>query len=242
MSFTDITETKKRLYASLVESKMMLIGEFASGFAHEVSNPLTIVLGNLELLAADPSLSEENREIVREALKAVKRASDITKSLVRLSYGTKEDRVSRIDLNIALEKVIELIEPNMKANGISIETHLSEKPLYAEVNPSSIEQVLLNVFLNAIEALSEHQGEKKITVRSYSDAGFVTIEITDTGPGIPEDIIDSIFDPFFSTKERGTGMGLFLAYHLVNEDNGQIEVDSQPGRGTTVRISYPEAK
>ncbi len=234
----DITETK-RLNEQVVQShRMDLLGKMAGGLAHDFKNVLNVILGYSEIIQA----KTEDGNIKRQAAnihKASKRATELTKSLLTFSRGEVVKR-KRFIVNNILKEVYNLCLPIMPVN-VSITTDIPKKSYYVKGDSGKIHQCVLNLCINARDALSKKGGTIQLKVDLSEQEGFVRIEVQDNGPGIAPDHIERIFDPFFSTKKKGegTGLGLSVVYGIVRAHNGFINVDSRPGEGTTFIIDLP---
>jgi signal transduction histidine kinase len=242
VGLSDITEVRKLQEAQMLRSRIRSIGDLAAGVAHEIGNPLAIALGFAELLERDENLTPEQREYVTRIIDSLKRSADVTKNM--LIFGRDKQEVERqlTDLNELAAYVLDVVEPVFAEHGVELVSELSAEKAEAMVDPGSFEQVLMNILQNAREAI-ERAGieDGRVVVRSQLTDGSVTFEVEDNGPGIPRDVIGRVFDPFFTTKENepGFGIGLSVAYRLAEQDGGKIEVESESGRGTTFRITYP---
>jgi signal transduction histidine kinase len=144
------------------------------------------------------------------------------------------------DVNAVIHETIPLVAVETKKRDITIDTNLQAVSLLARIDKNQIKQVFVNLFLNAVEAISAH-GTITVTSRRIRKKGaaYVQVEIADTGKGIAKKQLDTIFDPFFTTKEKGVGLGLAITYQIVQEHHGTIEVDSRPKKGTTFSVDLP---
>jgi len=142
------------------------------------------------------------------------------------------------DLNGVINKASSILSNEFRLNRISLEKRLSDNLPSVLIDVNQMEQVFINFFMNAVEAI---QGQGHISVRSYKDEDNqgIVVEIADSGMGIPQELVERIFEPFFSTKPKGTGLGLAVNYGIIQKHGGQIRVSSQPGRGTTMTIRLP---
>ena len=196
--------------------------------AHELNNKLTPILGYAEILSADM-----NREQLERAIEAIRSASEGAKRIVNsLLLFSRREKPTKIDCNIndIIENSCNLVSTYISGGmSIRIEKRLEPSIPYVMADPHQIEQVVTNVMKNAVDALSENGG--KISVCTESRDDHVIIRITDDGPGISQDIIRKIFDPFFSTKSQkdGTGLGLSICHGIIKEHGGDIKVNSRPG-------------
>ena len=234
----------------VVESgKLATIGELAAGIAHEINNPVAIMVeeaGWIEDLLEEEDLKEcENLNEFTRALRQIntqgKRCKEITHKL--LSFARKTDStVNDVQINDAIKEIVSLSAQMAKYNKVIIETSLDEDIPYIRISPSELQQVILNFFNNAIDAMEKTGGTIKVETKvSKLEKNHVVILIEDNGPGIPKDNLDRIFDPFFTTKAvgKGTGLGLSICYGIIQKMGGKIDVHSQVGVGTKFRIWIP---
>ncbi len=239
-----------QLNRQLMEAgKMASIGELSAGVAHEINNPLAIILTEkqilLDMAEYSPGLDEEFKKSLVESMDQVdtqvKRCKRITHNLLRFSRRTKSV-IEKVDLNPFLKEVVDLMEREARSMGIKFMTDLDDrlKPLLTD--PSQLQQVFLNLITNAIDA---HDGKPygtiRIATRGDDENRRALIVFADTGCGIPEGIIEKIFDPFFTTKPvgKGTGLGLSICYTIMQRLGGRISVKSLVGEGTEFTLTLP---
>ena len=235
-----VEEKLKIAQEQLIQSeKMASLGQLAAGVAHEINNPLTGILFNAELilerLERDTPLAEEMREIVED----VHRCKDIVKNL--LAYSRQQQMTKTIiPLNDLLEQSLALIRDQKLFVNVEIVKELSQDMMLTHVDTTQLNQVIINLVVNAAAAM-ERSGV--LTFRTYRDkeAGRCFLEVADTGPGIPREHISKIFDPFFTTKApgKGTGLGLSTVYGLVKENGGEVSVKSTGPEGTIFLLDLP---
>ena len=240
------TEELKQAQDSLLRSeKLASIGLLASGVAHELNNPLTSILMNANLLMEDvgnqSALYLELKRISDDTLRC-KRIIDDLRDFSR----RRELQIHPTDLNKVVIDTLGFVAHQLKLQGIKVTNDLDPRIPLIPCDPDRMKQVLMNVFVNAIQVTP--QGGS-VLVRTVLRDRFAEIDVRDTGPGIPAEIRGRIFDPFFTTKSEGTGLGLSIAYGIVEEHGGKIEVDSQTGgpgqtelsgsHGTTIRLFLP---
>jgi len=221
----------------LIESeKFAALGKLAAGVAHEINNPL----GNISLSAELLLEKEEEAYKIRKLeniLESVESASRIVKNL--LAYSRRSElSFEWADVNRLLKKALELSENTLKVTGVNLITRLSAGLPAIKVDTKKLQQVLLNIITNAVQAMPDG-GE--LYVSTYEEDGFVILELDDTGPGIPEEIRDKIFDPFFTTKDLSTsaGLGLSVSKGILDEHNGSIEIRDSSIKGTRVLLKLP---
>jgi histidine kinase len=166
-------------------------------------------------------------------------------------FGRKSDiKLHRVRVNDPLQKAMEILGQQLKVRGIEVEWNLAENLPLIMADPDRLEQVFINLLINARDAVDETrqspdhlQGDKKISIKTESAGNEIVVEIRDTGPGIPEEIIDRIFEPFFTTKKvgQGTGLGLSISYGIIQECNGSIKAFSTKDEGACFRMRFPAA-
>jgi two-component system NtrC family sensor kinase len=218
--------------------KMAAVGQLAGGVAHEINNPLAVILGfaqgmDRRVPEGDP-LRLPVTSIVREAL----RCKNLVQELLTFSRTGKKS-VEPVDLNGLVRSTLVLIEARARTQGVQIVQELAEGLPAIPANKTQLQQVLVNLGTNALDVM---KGGGTLTIRTRRNAqGGVNLDVTDTGDGIPEDVRPRIFEPFFTTKAvgEGTGLGLSLVYEIVQQHHGDIDVTSQVGRGTTMTIKLP---
>ncbi len=233
----------------LQAGKLASVGELSAGVAHEINNPLAIIVTErqilLDLMGQTPALDGVFREALLESLSQidvqVQRCKRITQNLLRFSRRTTSV-IETVDLNEFIGEVIELMEREAKANGIKFIPDLEEGLPPILTDPSQLQQVFLNLINNAIDA---HEGKSygsiHISTRQDDHTGGVQVVFADTGSGISHENQEKIFDPFFTTKPvgRGTGLGLSICYSIIKRLGGDIAVHSEVGRGTIFTLFLP---
>jgi len=238
--FDDVTERSELERRLAQAEKLSSIGLLAAGVAHEVNTPLAVISTYAQMLARQVSGDQEKSRLLEKITRQTFRASEIVNALLNFSRaapGSFED----VDLNRIIQDALVLLDHQMKQAGIRVELQL-EEPLGAiRGDAGKLQQVFLNLFLNARDAM---EGGGTLKVRTYTDGQNVHVEVQDNGPGIPPEHLHRIFDPFFTTKaaRRGTGLGLSVTYGIVREHKGDIEVESRPGEGACFRLQFPLVK
>ncbi len=246
---TDRAEMERRLVQA---DKLSSIGLLAAGVAHEVNTPLAVISTYAQMLAKQISGDAEKAPLLEKIARQTFRASEIVNSLLNFSR-TSPTEFAIVDLNKVLRETLTLVEHQFTKTGVRVELDLNPALPRIRGNPGKLQQVFLNLFLNARDAM-ETGG--LLTVHSADGAGQVRISVTDTGSGITPENLPRIFDPFFTTKgaRKGTGLGLSVSYGIVKEHGGEIEVESHPvsqlgedlgqtqPSGTRFVLRFPEAK
>lgn len=238
---------QQQMQLQVVEAgKLAAIGEMAAGVAHEINNPLAIMMENSgwiqDLLKSEDLQSEENMTEIQESLQTIvtqgHRCKDITHKL--LSFARKSDAVARsVALNPLLEDVIGFARQRAKNRGVRLEAKLDPSVPEINASPTEIQQVVLNLVNNAIDAIKHKNGIVRLVSRH--DTNSVVIAVEDNGEGIPADQQTHIFEPFFTTKPlgKGTGLGLSICHEIITNLGGTILLESTPGQGSTFTIRLP---
>lgn len=230
--FRDLTETKRMRTLSI-------IGRFAASIAHEIRNPLTAISGCVQVLNQELKLNSENKKIFNIVLNEIKRLNLLTLEFLNFARFP-EDKKKRVNIKEIIDETLKLIvRSETFRKNIKIEKRLLSD-MYIESDPEKLRQILWNIFLNAIEAMPD--GGKLGISMDLPVKGFVNIGIKDTGIGIEEKYIERIFEPFFSTKENGTGLGLPIVQRITEELEGRIELKTKIGEGTEFKITLPVAR
>jgi two-component system NtrC family sensor kinase len=230
----------KRHEDQLIQSrKMAAIGNLTAGIAHELNNPLNNIGITAEALIDefDGWSKEEKLKMLNTIATQVERAGTTVANLLDFTRRD-ESSFEEVSVNAILNRTMNLVGNEISLNNIQLETDLGNNIPRVMGNAHNLQQVFLNLFLNAIQAMPDGG---ILTVRSYIDNGVVKIEVSDTGVGIPAENLDKIFDPFFTTKEigKGTGLGLSVSYGIIKKHRGHVEVQSEVGRGTTFSVTLP---
>jgi len=237
--FDNITD-RDELERKLVQAdKLSSIGLLAAGVAHEVNTPLAVISTYAQMLAKQVSEDDQKSKLLEKIAKQTFRASEIVNSLLNFSRTSPTDYVE-LNLNRVIRETASLVDHQFQKIGVTCVLNLAEDLPAMRGNAGKLQQVFLNLFINARDAMP---AGGDLTVRSWAENGFVHVEVEDTGQGIPAEYLRRIYDPFFSTKgpKKGTGLGLSISYGIVQEHNGIIEVESTPGKGTKFRLEFPAA-
>jgi len=234
------TEELAAMQNTLVQSQRLAsLGKLAAGIAHEINNPLGGILVLSSLVVEDLKDDDPHRENLQEVIKQTMRCRDIVKGLLQFSRQ-EEGKTEYVRVNDILNNTLSLIEKQALFHNIEVIKNLDAELPYILGDNSQLQQVFINVILNAVQAMKEI-GTLTINTSHDKNNDMVVIEISDTGCGIPEEMIDRIFDPFFTTKEvgEGTGLGLSIAYGIVTKHHGRMRVKSKVGEGSTFTIKIP---
>jgi len=236
LMLTSLVEKQEALIQS---AKLATIGQVTAGLAHEVNNPLNNISLTAEVLLEDlPEDESSTREMVGEILAQTERAREVVQNLLVFIRMAKTTEPVPLDLVQIAEDSIGLLRNQIRLSQIRVETEFAPGPIKSLGFPSQIEQVLINLMLNSIQAM-DPGGLLTVRVLLREDTGMGVVEISDTGPGISEADKKRIFDPFFTTKSDGTGLGLSVSYSIIEKHDGAITLESEPGHGTTFRVALP---
>src|SRR6266568_1185768 len=240
----DVTE-QQALETQLVQSeKLAAVGQLVSGVAHELNNPLTSIAGLSEFLLEQKELGKKDRGHLQVIQEQAERAGRIVRNLLTFARKGSAERVP-VDLNDVIRRTLSLTSYDMKLNDITVTRELSGALPEVMGDRHGLQQVVLNLITNAAQAVAENPRERarEITVSTWFD-GNVHLRVADTGPGIPEQVLQSVFTPFFTTKEpgKGTGLGLSITYSIVESHGGQIVLEPRgPRGGAAFRVDLPPA-
>lgn len=227
--------------AQLIHSeKMSAIGEIYAGLAHEINNPLGIMIGKLEMLVKSAKNRQLSPELIRDLEIVTRNGLRIAELIRSLLIFAKKNTFNFIPtaLNHTIAEVLELVERPFAKQAVRIETHFDPKLPDCHGSPGHLQQVFLNLLNNARDAMPNGG---TIILRTYSKDHLVAAEVEDTGTGIPPENRKRVFEPFFTTKGlgKGTGLGLSVAYGIIKTHGGEIEVESRPGSGALFRVTVP---
>jgi two-component system NtrC family sensor kinase len=233
---TDRVELERRLMQA---DKLSSIGLLAAGVAHEVNTPLAVISTYAQMLAKQISGDEQKAPLLEKIARQTFRASEIVNSLLNFSRTSPTEFVA-VDLNKTLKETLALMEHQLTKSHVKTTLELDEKVPRIKGNPGKLQQVFLNLFLNARDAM---ESGGVLLLKTSAHDGRVLVTVTDSGAGIARENMEKIFDPFFTTKgaKKGTGLGLSVSYGIVREHGGNIEVVSEVGAGTRFELSFPEA-
>ncbi len=228
-------EQRERLRRMSRADKLATIGELAAGAAHEIRNPLTSIKSSLQYLESKGA-DETSKKLLSSAIQETRRIDEIVSALLSFSRPTEIHKV-RHDVRETLEESLELVSFQAKTQNVRIIKDFTTTSLLVQGDRSQLKQLFLNIFLNSIQAMPDG-GEMKVETLLKNGRKAV-VAVSDSGPGIPEKNLDRIFDPFFTTKKGGTGLGLSICYNIAKSHQGEIEVRSKAGQGTTTIITLP---
>jgi signal transduction histidine kinase len=245
----DVTGKRLQELQLLQAEKMSSIGLLAAGVAHEINNPLTSVAGYAEALLRrlrdEPQLREDPRlDVFPKYLEVIVRESYRCKGIIDclLSFSRKSDgSMERVDINLALQEVLELVRHKARYEKIEIRENLQPDLPAVRGDGAGLRQVFMNLLINAHQAI---KGAGTVEIATRGDGTEVIIQVKDTGSGIHTDLLDRIWDPFFTTKSVGQGLGLGLAvtFNIIKRHGGDIKVESQKGEGSIFTVRLPQCQ
>ena len=244
----DVSERKRLedqardLYHQLLQAeKLAALGQTISGVAHELNNPLATILTWAERLS-QRDVDAQTKRGLETILSESERAAKIVRNLLTFARKRHTTR-STVDMNQIVRETLALRSYEQRLSNINIIEALAAGLPQVFADPHQVQQVLLNLIINAEQAMLGTNGRGTLILRTWHDADndAVVLEVNDDGPGVPEDVQPRIFDPFFTTKEvgKGTGLGLTVAYAIVQEHGGRITLQSQPGKGASFYVAFP---
>jgi hypothetical protein len=237
--FDDVTD-RAELERRLVQAdKLSSIGLLAAGVAHEVNTPLAVISTYAQLMAKQVVGDSQKSQMLEKIAKQTFRASEIVNSLLNFSR-TSTTSLGAVNLNRVIQETLSLLEHQLQKSGIAVETDLDPELSPIHGNAGKLQQVFLNLFLNARDAMPSGG---RLEVRAWRGPSGARIEVADTGQGIAPEHIHRIYDPFFTTKgaRKGTGLGLSVTYGIIQEHGGSIEVSNGRDGGARFRIDLPFA-
>jgi C4-dicarboxylate-specific signal transduction histidine kinase len=251
VSHTDITE-RRHAEAEAHKSRQELahylrvstIGEMTTSIAHELNQPLAAILANAQTarkILAAPDTAEGRREveeIINDIIDEDRRAGEVIRGLrelLRKGQGTQEE----LDVNALVRGVLRLLGNDVMLRGVSMRSELTDESLTTRGDRVQLQQVLLNLVVNALEALADSDGDRRIGIRTERASGMARVSVEDSGPGLPGPVEREIFKPFFTTKPKGMGMGLSIARSILGAHGGTISVDRGRERGARFSFTLP---
>ncbi|GAW92509.1 PAS domain-containing sensor histidine kinase [Calderihabitans maritimus] len=238
MLIEETTEKRRLEYEAARAETLMVLSEVAAGVAHEVRNPLTTIRGFVQLLQVKLGEENEYSKYLQLILAEIDRANKIISEFL-VAARPKEAKKQLVDLNKIVTETLLLVESQAILQDVEVTKELSDELPLLELVETQIKQVLLNLTRNALQAMPDGG---TLSIITYSQDDWVWIKLRDTGVGMPPEHLNKLFSPFFTTKEGGSGLGLTISHRIVKNHGGTIQVESSPGKGTTVTIKLPVTK
>lgn len=238
MLFKDLSEVHSLRREIARSQRLASVGMLAAGVAHEIRNPLSSIKGFATYFKERYPDVPENQHVANIMIQEINRLNRVVGQLLELARPVSVSK-KRTSVNSLIENSMKLIEPQILEKQIRVQTRISPEVEAVPVDPDKINQVLLNLYLNAIESM-EMNGDLSISISKNEEMKGIEIRITDSGAGISEADLAHIFDPYFTTKASGTGLGLAIVHNIIEAHDGNITVESEQGQGTTVIIFLPD--
>jgi two-component system, sporulation sensor kinase E len=232
--FKDVTEATKMQEQLRKSDRLTVIGELAAGIAHEIRNPMTALKGFIQLL--EGSIKKEHAMYYEVITSELARIDSIINEFLILSKP-KVIRFQETDVSQIMKETLELLSAQAVLYNVQFDAKYGPHLPYLYCEPNQIKKVFINLIKNAIEAMPEG-GKITITLKE-DEKNHIIISIQDEGVGIPKDMIKRLGEPFYTSKERGTGLGLMVSYKIIDEHKGTIQVESEEGKGTTFYLELP---
>ncbi|HEX8701323.1 MAG TPA: HAMP domain-containing sensor histidine kinase, partial [Myxococcaceae bacterium] len=217
--------------------KLAAVGQLGAGVAHELNNPLAGILGYVQLMLMSRGDGDQDLDMLRKIEQSAKRCKEITQNLLRFSQQRAQADLRAIDLNSVVRDALALTENQMKGEGVTLVTELFAQPVRVKADPGHTSQVVLALVSNARTAMLKSP-KKTLIVRTGERDGRGFLEVEDTGKGIAPEHLNRIFEPFFTTKDvwSNVGLGLSVAFRVVSEAGGNIEVRTEVGKGSCFTV------
>lgn len=218
--------------------KMAELGKISAGVVHELNAPLSVIISASQMIMRESGVPEAVQEMIGRISTEAQRLSQLTKGL--LNFSSHDDSITEIDINLTVDFILHFLTYEAARRGITILRQPDYSLPVIKLDANILKQILLNIVMNALQAMEEEGGKLLVETRMAGEDG-VCIIITDNGPGIPEHVISHIFDRYYTTKKagEGTGLGLFVTKNLVEHLGGTIQVSSRCGGGTTFTVTLP---
>jgi signal transduction histidine kinase len=233
----DVTRERQLEQELLRAQRLELVGRLASGIAHDFNNLLSVVLTMSELVLGTLPADHEARPDLARIQDATEQAANLANQLLTFS---KQRRIAahRLDINLIVARSLDLLRAILPAR-IELKAELAQQPLFVEADETQVQQIVMNLCLNARDAMPDGGLLTVRTTRVSAESAWVCLTVCDQGTGIAEAVKEQMFDPFYSTKERGTGLGLAVVRHIVESHGGRVEVASEPGHGARFDVWWP---
>ncbi len=232
-------QLERRLFHA---DKLATIGTLASGFAHEIGTPLGVIRGHAELLMTNHLDDRKRKDNLQVIVEQIDRIAKMVRMLLDLGRRREPMRAAS-DIRAIANRSLQLLETEAARRHIAVLAELGPEPLIVDCDPDQLQQVFVNLEVNALDAMADHGGALRITSATDSASGTVKLYFEDTGPGVPEAIRDRIFDPFFTTKDpgKGTGMGLAVSQTIISDHDGELTLE-QKSHGARFVVTLPASR
>lgn len=245
-SLEEANEELKRAQTEIIRSeKLASVGRLAAGIAHEIGNPIGIILGYLEIIRKGDITESDRKDFIDRVETEITRINVIIRQLLDFSRPSSDKKMES-DLHDLIHNTLEILKPQSMMDGIDVTLSLRASGHEVMADSNQLQQVFLNIMMNAADAMSEEganrKGEpRKLMIESFNNEEFIELRFADSGPGINEEDLNKVFDPFYTTKDPGlgTGLGLSVCYRIVEGLGGTISAESQPGKGMTIIVKLP---
>ena len=244
INMTDITKTKEMEHLLRIQDKMTSLGRIAAGMAHEIRNPLSginVYLNTLQNIYDKGESLEKVKRIIEQTQAASNKIKSVVKRVMDFSKPSAPKFVL-IDINQPIEEAFNLSSVTLRKSGITVEKTLAEGLPLCRADPRLIEEVILNLITNAAEALRNVDKPKKIEISSYTKKNSVFVKVSDSGLGVPLNVRNQIFDPFYTTKDDGTGIGLSISHRIITDHGGFLSVSASNLGGAEFIVEIPKKK
>jgi two-component system sensor histidine kinase PilS (NtrC family) len=236
INFQDLTDLRRLEAHARRTERMATVGQLAAGVAHEIRNPMASISGSIELLRQSPQASDDDRALMTIVHREVQRLNGLIGDLLDYANPRAKQPVD-FDLASLVEETVQVARGDQNFADIELTAEVFDKPLEIFADPAKLRQVVWNLIRNAGDAAIS--GGKHVRVEARRDGDGAIVSVTDDGPGIPEQLVGRIFDPFVTTKQKGTGLGLATCHAIVVEHGGRIDVETDLGKGTKMVVTIP---
>ncbi|HPZ10654.1 MAG TPA: ATP-binding protein [Candidatus Eremiobacteraeota bacterium] len=232
IAFDEMKEYQKQL---IVSERMRSVGELAAGLAHEIKNPLSSIKSSVEVIEGSVNSDSPAGEFLGILLEETERLNKVVNSFLSFARPVKPELLP-CKIEEVLEPVIKLLKPELKKNSVTVEKEIEKDLPEIYGDAQQLQQVFLNLSLNAIQAMPEGG---RLSVKIMKSEKYIKIDFLDTGVGIPEENMGKLFTPFFSTRKEGNGLGLAISYRIIENHKGEISVESRLSKGSCFSIKIP---
>ncbi len=239
INFQDLTELRRLEAHARRTERMATVGQLAAGVAHEIRNPMASISGSIELLRQSPQASEDDRALMTIVHREIQRLNGLIGDLMDYANPRAKQPVD-FDMASLVEETVQVARQDQNFADVELTADIKARPLNIFADPAKLRQVVWNLVRNAADAASG--GGKHVRVEASREGDGAVIIVADDGPGIPENLVGRIFDPFVTTKQKGTGLGLATCHAIVVEHGGRIDVETELGKGTKMVVTIPGSR